>query len=185
MSAAPPKGKPRTAAAPRHAQQVAACQGVDVRQRTMREDDLEQVLAIEQRAYSFPWTQGNFVDSLRAGYVAELRVDAQDAVLGYFVAMPGVDEVHLLNLTVAPPHQHQGHARAMLEEVIARAQALGAGSLLLEVRLGNVRAQELYARRGFVEIGRRPRYYPAAHSAREDARVMRLALGLTRAPQTP
>ncbi|ODU10938.1 MAG: ribosomal-protein-alanine N-acetyltransferase [Rubrivivax sp. SCN 71-131] len=146
------------------------------RLRPMREDDLARVLAIEQRAYGFPWTQGNFGDSLQAGCEAVLRVDAQDDILGYFVAMAGVDEMHLLNLTVAPEHQRKGHARALMAAVIACARALPATSLLLEVRLGNARARDIYARCGFAEIGRRPRYYPAAHGAREDALVLRLAL---------
>ena len=80
------------------------------------EADFARVLPIEQMAYSHPWTQGNFRDALVAGYHLEgLWQDGE--LLGYFVAMRGVDEVHLLNLTVAPDHQRQGHARRMLERL--------------------------------------------------------------------
>ena len=65
--------------------------------------DLGLVMAIEAAAYSHPWTRGNFVDSLAAGYLARLACDAQGRCMGYFVAMLGAGEMHLLNLTVAPP----------------------------------------------------------------------------------
>ena len=83
-----------------------------LRLRPLKACDLDRVLAVEQRAYSFPWTRGNFIDALAAGYLAELWVDAHDDLVGYHVAMVGVDELHLLNLTVAPQWQRLGHARS-------------------------------------------------------------------------
>lgn len=138
--------------------------------------DVDAVLGVEVRAYAYPWSRGNFVDSLAAGYRARLARDAEGAVLGYFIAMPGVGELHLLNLTVAPEHQGRGLGRALLEAVVAEARALPAARLLLlEVRDGNERARRLYAARGFAEVGRRRGYYPA-RGGREDAVVMSLAL---------
>ena len=64
--------------------------------------ELSPVVVIEASAYDFPWTRGNFVDSLAAGYLARVLRDASGQVVGYFVAMKGVDEMHLLNLTVDP-----------------------------------------------------------------------------------
>jgi len=142
----------------------------------MRAVDLDRVLAIEQRAYSFPWTRGNFIDSLAAGYLAELLLDEQDTLIGYFVAMPGVDELHLLNLTVAPAWQGRGHAVTLLDVLEQRCRDHQAPSLWLEVRAGNARARQVYARRGFAEVGLRRNYYPAGHGLREDAIVMRLPI---------
>ena len=144
------------------------------RLRPMRAGDLPRVLAVEVRAYSFPWTRGNFIDSLAAGYMAELLVDDDDALLGYFVAMEGVQELHLLNFTVAPEQQGQGHARTLLDALEQRCRERGLPSLWLEVRTGNERARRVYRRRGFAEVGVRRDYYPAGQSAREDAIVMRL-----------
>jgi ribosomal-protein-alanine N-acetyltransferase len=137
--------------------------------------DVDAVLGVEVRAYAYPWSRGNFVDSLAAGYRAWLARDDEGAVLGYFIAMPGVGELHLLNLSVAPEHQGRGLGRALLEAVVAEARALPAARLLLEVREGNERARRLYAARGFAEVGRRRGYYPA-RGGREDAVVMSLAL---------
>jgi [ribosomal protein S18]-alanine N-acetyltransferase len=139
--------------------------------------DLDTLVAIESAAYPFPWSRGNFIDSLNAGYLARKRVDASGQWLGYFIAMPGVQEVHLLNLTVAPAHQGRGHALAMLDELVRESLALGAQRLWLEVRVSNQRAQELYRRYGFRDVGLRRGYYPAGALARENAIVMSLMLG--------
>lgn len=144
----------------------------DPRLRPMTPADLDRVLAVEVRAYGFPWSRGNFSDSLAAGYVAELLQDADDTLLGYYLALPGVDELHLLNLTVDPAHQGRGWGHRLIDRFEQRAHELGLGTLWLEVRAGNARARALYRRRGYAEVGLRRGYYPAAGSKREDAVVM-------------
>src|SRR5262245_27883414 len=100
----------------------------------MRPADVDAVMAIETRVYPFPWTRGNFIDSLAAGYSARLlRRRGEGALLGYFVAMAGAGEMHLLNITVAPVEQRLGHARFMLEELLERCRDAGATRLWLEV----------------------------------------------------
>ncbi len=140
---------------------------------------LEAVLRVENSAYEHPWSQGNFTDSLNAGYHARLLCggampDAE--LLGYFVAMKGVDEVHLLNITVAPTHQRQGWARVMLDALALWSRGQGAQWLWLEVRLSNARAKLVYEQYGFRHVGTRRNYYPAEGGQREDAIVMSLAL---------
>jgi ribosomal-protein-alanine N-acetyltransferase len=139
----------------------------------MTVSDLGAVMAVEVQTYSHPWSHGNFVDSLAAGHLAEVL--ESDELIGYFVAMVGVEELHLLNLTVAPRRQSQGHGSALLEAVQAHARARGLPTVWLEVRASNLRARALYARRGFAEAGLRRGYYPAAQG-REDAVVMRREL---------
>jgi ribosomal-protein-alanine N-acetyltransferase len=143
----------------------------------MQYGDLDRVLAVERAAYSFPWTRGNFIDSLAAGYLAELLVDDRATLVGYYVAMAGVDELHLLNLTVAPAQQRRGHSRTLLDALERRCREKELATLWLEVRASNARARQVYARRGFAEVGLRRGYYPAAKAQREDAIVMSLALG--------
>ena len=133
---------------------------------------LDAVLAIEVQAYTFPWTRGNFIDSLAAGYLMRVLQGADGEVLGYFVAMPGFEEMHLLNITVAAAHQGHGHARAMLAQLYALSEPYGATALWLEVRESNARARALYLREGFAEAGRRRDYYPAPLGKREDAVLM-------------
>jgi ribosomal-protein-alanine N-acetyltransferase len=101
---------------------------------------------------------------------------ADDTLLGYFVAMMGVDEVHLLNITVAPQHQSQGWGRVMLDALALWARGQGAQWLWLEVRVSNQRAQRIYEEHGYRRVGERKGYYPAASGRREDAIVMSLKL---------
>jgi ribosomal-protein-alanine N-acetyltransferase len=136
---------------------------------------LDAVLHIENLAYAHPWVRGNFVDSINAGYEAQVLL-AGDTLLGYFVAMKGVDEVHLLNITVAPDQQGQGWARIMLDALAIWTKGQGSDWLWLEVRVGNQRAVQVYEARGFHRVGLRKAYYPAVNGQREDALVMSLAL---------
>ena len=138
---------------------------------------LDAITRIEQSAYEHPWSAGNFLDSIKAGYQAQLLTGGAPAtaeLIGYFVAMQGFEEVHLLNITVAPFHQRQGWAHVMLDAVTLWARGVGAHWVWLEVRPSNARARTIYARHGFREVGLRKLYYPAAGGEREDAVVMSL-----------
>lgn len=136
---------------------------------------LPQVLRIELAAYAHPWSEMNFRDALGAGNQARMLM-ADGIVLGYFIAMQGVDEVHLLNITVAPDYQGQGWARLMLQALTLWARGQGVQWVWLEVRVGNTRAIQVYQSQGFRRVGHRKAYYPAADGAREDAIVMSMKL---------
>jgi len=153
--------------------------------RAMTVADIDRVMAVELQAYPFPWSRGHFTDSLAAGYEAQLLLRdagsrrAGSELLAYYVAMPGVEELHLLNLTVAPAHQGHGHARSLLAHLADAGRRLGATQIWLEVRESNLRARRLYERWGFEAVGQRKSYYPAAHGQREHASVMRWLLPAT------
>ena len=138
-------------------------------------DRLDAVHAVEQSAYAHPWSRANFTDALRSGYQAQLLL-ADDVLLGYFIAMKGVDEVHLLNITVAPGYQCQGWARVMLDALALWSRGQGAQWLWLEVRAGNARAIHVYGSQGYRRVGLRKNYYPNGPGEREDAVVMSLRL---------
>ena len=143
--------------------------------------DLDAMLPIERDCYAFPWSRGNFVDSLAAGYwLRVLSGGAAHGLLGYLVAMSGADEMHLLNITVARAHQGRGHACFMLDALVAHCAERHARMLWLEVRAGNERAQAIYRRYGFASVGVRKGYYPAPQSRREDALVMSLDIAARR-----
>lgn len=142
----------------------------------MRVQDLDEVLAVENAAYPFPWTRGNFLDSLASRYDAWLLRDQGGQLCGYFLLMYVVDEVHLLNITVRPALQGQGLGRRLFNKVLELAEGAGMQSVLLEVRPSNEHALGMYRHLGFQQIGVRKQYYPAAGGAREDAIVMRCLL---------
>jgi ribosomal-protein-alanine N-acetyltransferase len=92
---------------------------------------------------------------------ARLRVarGPDGAVLGYVLFWHVVDEIHLLNVAVAPSSRRQGIGRALVEDVLAYARAHDASKVLLEVRASNEAALRLYERLGFERFNVRQRYY--------------------------
>ena len=129
----------------------ASCPATEARLERCSVLHLDTVMAVEQRAYAHPWTRGNFQDALAHGYQVQLLLGG-DQLLGYFVAMPGVDEVHLLNITVAPEFQRQGWSQVLLDALQLWARSRNAQWLWLEVRVGNLRAQGVYEACGFRRI---------------------------------
>lgn len=142
--------------------------------RALRESDLNAVMAIELRGYPFPWTRGIFIDCLRAGYPG-LAMERDGLLIGYGVLSIAADEAHVLNICIDPLAQSRGLGRQLLRALVQLAADRGAQCVFLEVRPSNTPALALYHSEGFNEIGRRPRYYPAAQG-REDAVVMAIEL---------
>lgn len=140
----------------------------------MSEDDLDWVSAHERELHAFPWSRGNFVDALSAGYGCWV-VREDDRPLAYGVVLFVLDEAHLLNISVIADAQGRGLGSTLMRYLFVRARENGAASFFLEVRPSNKAARALYDREGFVEIGRRKGYYPAAQG-REDAIVMKVGL---------
>ena len=135
----------------------------------MNERDLDEVAALEASLQAFPWSHGNFADSLMTGHsVWVLRRGGQ--LLGFSVVMAVLDEAHLLNIGVDTRWQGQGYGARMLRHLIDNAKTNGASKLFLEVRPSNERAVALYRHFGFRQIGLRKGYYPA-QEGREDALI--------------
>jgi ribosomal-protein-alanine N-acetyltransferase len=137
---------------------------------TMTDADLDAVAAAEKLIHPFPWTRGNFADSLAAGHGAWL-VQEDGRMTGYAVMMQVLDEAHLLNISILPDLQRGGRGSALLMHVFDQARTHHATRMLLEVRPGNVSGRGFYGHHGFLEIGRRRGYYEG-HEGREDAIVM-------------
>jgi ribosomal-protein-alanine N-acetyltransferase len=142
----------------------------------MQVSDLADVVTIENDVYPYPWTRGNFLDSLYSSYETWILRDAAGALAGYFLMMFAVDEAHLLNITVRRGLHGKGIGRMQLDKVMTLARERNMDSVLLEVRPSNHRALAVYQRYGFARIGIRKGYYPAANNTREDAIVMRIKL---------
>lgn len=142
--------------------------------RAMQMADLDAVMAIEPTIYSYPWTRGNFSDSLNSGYSAWV-LEANQTIIGYALLMVILDEAHLLNLSVAKDQQKQGLGRYLLEHMLQIAKNHKAANMFLEVRPSNISAITLYENMGFCEMAVRRGYYPAPNG-REDAILMGLAL---------
>ncbi len=147
--------------------------------RPMQIDDLDAIMQIEPTIYSHSWTRGNFSDSLNSGYSAWV-LESEGEMIGYALMMLVMDEVHLLNLSIAKHRQKQGLGRYLLQHMISNAKQCKASNMFLEVRPSNVSAIALYENMGFNEMAVRRGYYPAdpktSENGREDAVLMGLVL---------
>lgn len=141
------------------------------------EDMLERICAIEQICQDDPWTRGNFSDALKTGYqIQAVILPGNTDIIGYYVAMKGVDEVHLLNINIAPAYQKQGYAWLLLEYLKLWTLSEQLQWIWLEVRAHNERALHLYKQFGFEQVGQRKDYYATKNGGREDAILMSLKL---------
>ncbi len=137
--------------------------------RPMSAADLDAVIAIEQRAFSHPWSRKLYQDALDSYQCHVLEQGGRH--LGHVVMQYIVDEAHLLNIVIAVEQQGKGLGSQLLEFALEQARQRDCGSCFLEVRASNTAAYGLYERHGFNEIDRRRNYYPTA-SGHEDALVM-------------
>lgn len=138
--------------------------------RLMSEADIPSVMAIEVRAYPFPWTIGNLRDCLKSNYFACVLEDGQN-MIGYALMSMAAGEAHVLNICIHPDQQGKGLGRTLLHCLEGTARENSVEMLLLEVRASNKVAIQLYESMGFNELGCRENYYPAK-KGREDALVL-------------
>lgn len=138
----------------------------------MSEYDLDWVVENEAQLHAFPWSKGNFVDSLAAGYSAWVMRE-EGRPVAYAVVLTVLDEAHLLNISVVREAQGAGLGGVLLRYLSEEARRGGSSQFFLEVRPSNLPAIALYRSHGFEPVGRRKGYYPSREGGREDAIVMR------------
>ena len=145
--------------------------------RPLVESDLAKIAAIEAGVYVFPWTIGNFRDSMLSGYQCIACLSSGE-LIGYAIVLTALEEAHLLNIAVSDDWQQRGVGGQFLQHVIDGVRRQGLEMLYLEVRPSNIIARRMYERFGFRQLGLRRGYYPSL-TGREDA----LFLGLNLAPR--
>jgi len=142
----------------------------------MTGDDLDQVLEIERKSFPQPWLRQHFIDELNFPYAFPLSAfDACGLLLGYICPMLLLDEGHILNVAVNPDVRGTGVGRMLVQKVLDECSSAGASFVSLEVRESNFAAIHLYHKMGFMEMGRRKRYYENS----EDALMMEYLFGNT------
>jgi ribosomal-protein-alanine N-acetyltransferase len=143
--------------------------------RRATEADAPQIGKLERLAFgAASWGAANVIDGLSAPRVeAMVAADGKDArAAGFAMWRQLGEEAEILTIGVDPARRRRGCAGALIAAVIDAARRVGARRLFLEVDTTNAPAEALYRRVGFVEVGRRRRYYKSGG----DALVMRLDL---------
>ena len=138
--------------------------------RRMRMGDLDAVAAIENATFARPWSRESFRQELERNVAARYLVAETDGkVVGYAGAWIILDESHITNIAVLDGYRGQGVGRQLTRALLQYLSNLGACYATLEVRVSNIRAQNLYKSLGFVSVGKRKRYY---EDNQEDAFLM-------------
>ena len=146
--------------------------------RPMQIEDIEQVQAIDALSFTLPWPKNSYhfelQDNLHSRcWVVEDGSPEAKRLVAMAVTWLVVDELHIATIAVHPDWRGQGIGQRMMEVIMASARQENMLSATLEVRAGNTTAQELYKQFGFVEVGRRRRYYK---DNQEDALIMTVVL---------
>jgi ribosomal-protein-alanine N-acetyltransferase len=142
----------------------------------MKQADLEQVIAIDQKSFSLPWPESSFQyelnhnDSSRC-WVAEIWSAGGPVIVAMAVVWFIIDEVHIATIAVDPEYRRLKIGQKLLAAILRDALSLGAQHAFLEVRETNIAARAMYRRFGFLEVGKRPHYYS---DTQEDAILMNL-----------
>lgn len=142
--------------------------------RRMVEADLPAVYEIDHVSFSLPWPERSFRFEVTDNPAARCWVaEAEGHIAAMAVVWMIVDEAHIATIATHPNFRRRGIGERLLAHILRAAVAEGALKSLLEVRVSNETAQSMYRRFGYVEDGRRPRYYKDNH---EDALLMSLDL---------
>jgi ribosomal-protein-alanine N-acetyltransferase len=143
-----------------------------VKLRLLKQEDVPQVTEIDREAFPTLWPPANYQRELKNGlahYIVAADEEAGQYIIGFAGLWMLADEAHTTNIAVREKHRRQGIGEALLIGIIELAIKLEARLITLEVRASNADAQKLYAKYGFVRVGRRRGYYT---DNREDAVLM-------------
>lgn len=144
-----------------------------MRIRKMQEQDISAIAELEKVCFSDPWSENSIFSELNNPLSYWLVAEIDGNIAGYVGSQSVLDAADMMNLAVSPNYRRQGIGHALVEELVKHLQTNQVIALLLEVRVSNSPAIALYEKMGFVQVGRRPRYYT---NPREDALILRKEL---------
>lgn len=135
----------------------------------MQEEHIPAILEIERRCYSAPWSEEAFLSELRNRAAVYLVAQLEGQLVGFGGMWLVVEEAHITTLAVDPPFRGLGIGERLLNALLSIAVERGMERATLEVRVGNLVAQNLYRKYGFQAVAVRKQYYA---NNKEDALVM-------------
>ena len=139
----------------------------------MNESHVAQIAALERECFSDPWSEASIASELHSEWSLWLVDEEDGQVVAYVGSQSAPPDADVMNVAVAPHHRRQGRGEALMLALMDALRALNRESLSLEVRQSNAPALALYRRLGFVQVGKRPKYY---HNPIEDALILRKEL---------
>ncbi|WP_313344895.1 ribosomal protein S18-alanine N-acetyltransferase [Sedimentibacter sp.] len=137
--------------------------------RGIRRDDLDQITEIEKTCFSLPWSKESYERELENKLAYYQCAEENEVILGYMGMWRILDECHITNVAVLPQYRKKGVATHLINKMIEICKCSEITQMTLEVRESNIPAINLYKKFGFLEAGKRPRYYQVPI---EDAIIM-------------
>lgn len=141
----------------------------------MDQTHVSQIAELERICFSDPWSERSIGSELENGLSMWFVATEEETVLGYIGSQTVLDSSDVMNIAVHPDHRKKGVGEKLVLELVHYLKEKDIKSLLLEVRVSNTAAINLYKKLGFQEIGRRRNYY---HNPKEDAYILRKELDL-------
>lgn len=137
--------------------------------RRMEKEDLDEICAIEEEAFSMPWSRKNFEESLELSHTLFLIALYGGKPVGYCGSYQSLEEAEITNVAVKKEMRGKGVGRELLSELFRQGRSRGAFAFTLEVRVSNSAAIHLYESLGFESLGVRRGFY---EKPKEDALIM-------------
>ncbi|MFH1336024.1 MAG: ribosomal protein S18-alanine N-acetyltransferase [Candidatus Zixiibacteriota bacterium] len=125
----------------------------------MTHEDLDEIARLEKICFSDPWNRKCFEEELEHQFCMPLVVRLDHQVVGYACLWHVDEQMEIANFAVSPEFRRRGIGRRLMEEVLLESRERGCTSVILSVRESNLSAKNLYEEFGYVEVGRRKRYY--------------------------
>ena len=136
----------------------------------MTQEHVKRVAELEAACFSMPWSEKTIAGELTNPLSLWLVATDDDCVVGYIGSQSVMGQADMMNIAVDSQFRRQGVAGSLVDALICRLCEKKVTSLTLEVRVSNDAAINLYAAKGFTEVGRRPNYYSRP---KEDALILR------------
>ena len=137
----------------------------------MRQEDLEEIVSIEEEAFSHPWPRDSFLSEMRGENFGEIYVDRINGhVASYGNIRYMFENCDLTRICVKKELRHRGYGRKMLRHLIATAEERGCEFMHLEVDVNNTDAVKLYEKNRFMTMRTRKNYYENGDDAYDMAR---------------
>ena len=136
----------------------------------MQAEHCRSVAELEAACFSLPWSEKSICSELDNPLSLWLVAISDEKVVGYVGSQSVMDEADMMNLAVDPAYRRRGIGKRLVEMLVANLKEKQVRCLTLEVRISNSSAIALYKDMGFLEVGRRPRYYQRPI---EDALILR------------
>lgn len=126
---------------------------------------LPDILEVEKESFSHPWTENMFLEELNGRFSVYRVAIEENKAVGYMGMWILADEGHITNVAVGKNYRGKGIGSALVKDFIRMAEEKDLAFLTLEVRVSNKNAIALYEKHGFLEVGRRKKYYENTEDA--------------------